>query len=294
MSYQDEIRAKVTEKIVTALKSNQTPPWRRPWATNGPALPTNISGHKYSGINCVSLMLAAMQKNYSVNLWGTYNALRQAGAQVRRGEKSPAQIILWKPVKQRKVNAHGEEVEKTFPVMKTWSVFNVAQCDGFPMPVNNNRPEFTDFGPAEEAFAATGADIRHGGNRAYYSPSTDHIQMPPKSAFHHEHGYYSTLAHESIHWCASRLGRKESYAFEELVAELGGTFLSAELGVPNSEDLTNCQAYLASWIKELENDHSAIFKAAKQASVKPDFILAFSRKPEAEEAGEEAGELVAV
>ncbi len=292
MSFQDEIRAKVTERIVAALKSGQTPPWRRPWATNGPALPTSISGHKYSGINCVSLMLAAMQKNYSVNLWGTYNAFRQANAQVRRGEKG-TQIILWKPVTRRKLNAKGEEVKDTFPVMKTWTVFNACQCDGYPMPASNNRSEFADFGPAEEAFAATGADIRHGGNRAYYSPSTDHIQMPPKSAFHHEHGYYSTLAHEAVHWCQPRLGHKESYAFEELVAELGGTFLSAELGVPNSQDLSNCEAYIASWVRELENDHGAIFRASKQASVSASFILGFSRKTESEET-EEAGELAAV
>ncbi len=292
MSFQDEIRAKVTERIVAALKSGQTPPWRRPWATNGPALPTSISGHKYSGINCVSLMLAAMQKNYSVNLWGTYNAFRQANAQVRRGEKG-TQIILWKPVTRRKLNAKGEEVKDTFPVMKTWTVFNACQCDGYPMPASNNRSEFFDFGPAEEAFAATGADIRHGGNRAYYSPSTDHIQMPPKSVFHAEHGYYSTLGHESIHWCQPRLGHKESYAFEELVAELGGTFLAAELGVPNSEDLTNCEAYIASWVRELENDHGAIFRASKQASLSASYILAFSRKAESEEQ-EEAGELAAV
>jgi len=293
MSVQDEIRAQVTEKIVAALKSGQTPPWRRPWATYGPALPTSIAGHKYSGINSVCLMLAAMQKNYSLNLWGTYNAFRHANAQVRRGEKG-TQIILWKPVTRRKLNAKGEEVEDTFPVMKTWTVFNVAQVDGFPMPTSNNRSEFIDYGPAEEAFAATRADIRHGGNRAYYSPSTDHIQMPPKSAFHHEHGYYSTLAHECIHWSQPRLGYKESYAFSELSADLGATFLCGSLSVPNWEDVTNCQAYLASWIKELENDHSAIFKAAKQASVSADYILGFSRKAKAEEETEEAGQLVAV
>ena len=293
MTYQDEIRAQVTEKIVAALKSGQTPPWRRPWATYGPKLPTSIAGHTYSGINVVCLFLAAMQKNYSVNLWGTYNAFRQANAQVRRGEKG-TQIILWKPITRRKLNAHGEEVESTFPVMKTWTVFNVAQVDGYSVPgLETPRSEFLDYCPAEEAFAATGADIRHGGNRAYYSPSTDHVQMPPKTAFHHEHGYYSTLAHEMIHWSQPRLGHKESYAFEELVAELGSTFLSAELGVPNSEDLSNCEAYLASWVKQLENDHGAIFKAAKQASVSCEFILKFSRKTEAEEQ-EEAGELAAV
>jgi antirestriction protein ArdC len=292
MSFQDEIRAKVTEKIVAALKSGQTPPWRKPWATYGPKLPTSIAGHRYSGINAICLMLAAMQKDYAVNLWGTFNAFRQAGKVVRRGEKG-TQIILWKPITRRKLNAKGEEVDDTFPVMKTWTVFNVAQVDGYPLPgPDTARPEFVDYAPAEEAVAATGADIRFGGSRAFYSPSTDHIQMPPKPTFESVNGYYSTLLHEVTHWAQPRLGWKSSYALEELVAELGGTFLSAELGVPNSEDLSNCEAYCASWIKELENDHGAVFKAAKQASASCEFILGFSRKAESEE-GEEAGELVA-
>jgi antirestriction protein ArdC len=292
MSYQDEIRSTITARIVEALKSGQTPPWRRPWSCQGPALPTNISGRRYSGINVFCLLLAAMQKTYPTNLWGTYNQFRNAGGQIRKGEKA-SQIVLWKPVTRKKLDASGKEKIDTFPIMKTWSVFNISQCDGYPLPASpTTRTEFIDYVPAEKAIAATGADIRHGGNRAYYSTSGDFIQMPEKATFESNHGYYSTLLHEAIHWTMPRLKRKESYALEELVAETGGCFLSAELGIPQSDDLTNHVAYVKSWIAELENDHGAIFRAAKQASLACDLILKCSRQPEVEEV-EEAGELVA-
>jgi antirestriction protein ArdC len=141
MSFQDEIRSNITARIVEALKSGQTPPWRRPWSCQGPALPTNISGRRYSGINVFCLLLAAMQKNYPTNLWGTYQQLRKAGAQVRKGEKA-SQIVLWKPITRKKLDASGKEKIDTFPIMKTWSVFNVSQCDGYPLPASQTNCTF--------------------------------------------------------------------------------------------------------------------------------------------------------
>jgi antirestriction protein ArdC len=303
MSYQDEIRAQVTEKIVAALKSGQTPPWRRPWSSQGPALPTNISGRRYNGVNVILLMLAAMERNYPVNLWGTYNQFRNANGQVRKGSKGVT-VILWKPVVRKKLKANGDEKESTFPVMRTFTVFNVAQVDGYPLPKPQTTPtEFQDYAPAEEAIQATEADIRYQGNRAAYSPDGDFIVMPPKTAFEKPHEFYGVVLHELCHWTGhkSRLDRlnkfarfgSESYAVEELTAELGSAMLSASLQVPQSDDLSNCQAYLASWIKVLESDHTAVFGASTQASLACDHILAFSNKAEAEEE-EEAGELAAV
>ncbi len=302
MSYQDDIKAAVTEKLVAALKSGKTLPWRRSWSSQGPALPTNILGRRYNGVNIFLLLLAAMERNYPVNLWGTYKQYQNAGGQVRRGAKG-VPVILWKPITRRKVNGNGEEVEDTFPVLRTFTVFNVAQVDGFPLPVKDNRTEFQDYAPAEEAIRATGADIRYHGNRAAYFPDDDYIVMPPKTAFEKEHEFYGVVAHELIHWTGNknRLNRldkfarfgSESYAVEELVAELGSAMLLASLQVPQSDDLSNCEAYLANWIKVLESDHTAVFGASTQASLACDHILAFSRKAESEEQ-EEAGELVAV
>ena len=170
MSYQDQIKAQVTERIVASLKSGQTPPWRRPWSCQGPALPTNISGRRYNGINVVLLMLAAMERNFPINLWGTYKQYQNDKCQVRKGSKGVT-VILWKPVVRKKQNANGEEVENTFPVMRTFTVFNVAQVDGYPLPVPQATPtEFQDYAPAEEAIRATEADIRYQGDRAAYFP----------------------------------------------------------------------------------------------------------------------------
>jgi antirestriction protein ArdC len=116
---------------------------------------------------------------------------------------------------------------------------------------------------AEKFFAATGATLHHGGNRAFYSPASDHVQMPRFESFRDAESYHATLAHEETHWTRhpSRLnrdfGRKrfgdEGYAVEELVAELGSAFLSADLELTPEvrEDHTS---YIASWIKVLKDD----------------------------------------
>ena len=157
---------------------------------------------------------------------------------------------------------------------------------------------FVDYSPAEEAFTATGADIRFGGGRAFYNPAEDFIQLPPKEAFVSQHEYYATLAHEGCHWTghSSRLDRLNTnarfgdaaYSFEELCAEIGGDFLCSELAIPQSDDLSNHNAYLQTWLNVLQQDHGAIIRASSQASKAADFILAFSRKDEEATEGEEA------
>ncbi len=156
--------------------------------------------------------------------------------------------------------------------------------------------EFIDFQPAEEAIAATGAEIRHGGNRAYFDTLNDYIQMPIKGAFDSEAAYYGTALHELGHWTGheSRLNRIDklarfgdrSYSAEELVAELAGAFLTAALGIPNERTLNNAAAYLGHWLDVLRSDNRAIFTAATAASAAADYVLDFSRQVEqpAEEA----------
>jgi antirestriction protein ArdC len=144
----------------------------------------------------------------------------------------------------------------------------------------------------EGFFAATGATVRHGGNRAYYSVSTDHVQMPPIESFRDAESYYATLAHEMTHLTKhpSRLdrdfGRKrygdEGYAMEELVAELGSAFLAADLDL-TPEVREDHAAYIGSWIKVLKDDKGAIFSAASHAQRAADFLhgLQKSTSPEA-------------
>ena len=305
MQTQADIRAAVTNKIVAALQSGAVPFWRQTWTKSehsGP--PTSaVSGKPYSGVNWLLLSLMGHQSKW----WATYNGWKSLGGQVRRGEKGVTGI-LYKPVTKKKVNEDGEEEESRYGFLKTFALFHLSQVDGDLSKFRDTKkPDtsttFVDFGPAEEAFAATGADVRFGGDRAFYSPSEDYIQLPPKSSFSEDaKGYYSVLAHESVHWSGheSRLNRlskfarfgDEAYAVEELVAELGAAFLSTELGVPQSDNLENVTSYLKHWLTVLQRDHAAIFTVASAASKAADFILAFSR-PKVEEVEEAGSVLVA-
>ena len=182
----------------------------------------------------------------------------------------------------------GEDVEERRFFARQFTVFNLSQCGGSaldqfrtPTPVR----EFVDYGPAEEVIAATEADIRHGGNRAFYCPTGDYIGLPLKETFETAAALYSTALHELVHWSGneSRLNRldklarfgSESYVAEELVAELGSAFLTSALGVPNAPIQENA-AYLENWLQVLRADSRAIFTASTAASAAADYILSFS------------------
>jgi antirestriction protein ArdC len=134
---------------------------------------------------------------------------------------------------------------------------------------------------AEEFFNRIGADLRHGGNRAFYTFNDDYIQMPPFAAFNDNVSYYSILAHEHTHWtakesrCDRQLGKRfgdHAYAAEELIAELGAAFTCAHLGL-SAEPREDHAQYLASWLKVLKADSRAIFTAASKAQQATDWMI---------------------
>lgn len=299
MTTQSEIRQRITDKIVEALKSGAAP-WRRPWKSEGNSgTPSNaVSSKHYRGINILLLQLAALEHGFGSKWWASYRQWRALGGQVRRGQHG-TQIVFYRPVVRKvTVNENGDEKTESFPLLRTWTVFNVEQVEGDVVEqFRLSKPtNFVDYSPAEEVIAATGADIRYGGSRAFYQAEGDFIQLPPKSSFIAENEFYHTAYHELQHWSGneSRLARlskntrfgDRAYAFEELVAEIGGCFLANEVGVPQTDDLSNQQAYLADWLRVLENDPRAIFAASTQASSATDFILSFSRTVTSD-AGEE-------
>jgi antirestriction protein ArdC len=238
--------------------------------------------------------------------WGTYKQWQSLGGQVRRGETSVMGII-YKPIKKESISEDGEIEKSSFALLKTFNLFHISQIEGDLVqfrdsPVTESESTFVDYGPAEDAFRLTGAEVRFVGSRAYYSPSEDFIQLPPKSAFD-PNQYYSVLAHEFIHWTGheSRLHRlekfsrfgSEAYAAEELTAEPGSALLSNDPGVPQSDDLSNVTAYLSNWLKVLKRDHSDIFSVASAASKAADFVLSCSRPAETSESESET-EAVAI
>jgi antirestriction protein ArdC len=182
-------------------------------------------------------------------------------------------------------NDAGEDVERDIHFLKGYTVFNVEQISGLPEQYYvKAEPRFSPverIAHADQFFAATGAEIRYGGNRAYYAQELDYIQMPPIEAFTDAEKFYATLAHEAVHATKhpSRLdrdlGRKswgdEGYAAEELVAELGSAFLCADLELtPEVPD--DHASYITSWLDVLKNDSRAIFTAAAHAQRAVDFL----------------------
>jgi antirestriction protein ArdC len=170
--------------------------------------------------------------------------------------------------------------------MKGYVVFNVEQIEGLPAkyaePVATPSEPVTLHEAAEAFFAATGAKFCYGGNRAFYAPSGDFIQLPRPDAFRDAESFAATKAHELIHWTgtATRNAREfgvrfgdRAYAFEELVAELGAAFLCADLGI-TPEVREDHAAYLACWLEVLKDDKRAIFSAAAHAQRAVDYLQA--------------------
>jgi len=258
-----------------------------PWHTSGRFAfsPINIASHKpYRGINTVCLWAAAQSKDYESGEWGTYQQWQERGAQVRKGEKATL-VVFWKFANEsRETEEDGEHTASGSRLLFTrgYSVFNAAQVDGYTPKADADVPMPERIAHADEFFQAIGADLRHGGNQAFYSPASDYIQMPPYAAFQESVAYYSTLAHECTHWtatvgrCNRDMGKRfgdNAYAAEELVAELGAAFTCAHLGL-STEPRADHSRYLASWLKVLKADKRAIFTAASKAQQATDWLIA--------------------
>jgi len=231
------------------------------------------------------LWSAAMAKGYAAPQWMTFKQALELNANVRKGEQGSLVVYASKITRTETDDGSGEETARDIPFMKGYTVFNVEQIEGLPAqfyPKLEPRSEgLQRIARAEAFFAATKAVIRHSGTQAYYSISSDHVQMPPFEIFRDAESYYATLAHDSTHWTRHEkrlnreFGRKrfgdEGYAMEELVAELGSAFLCADLELTPEvrDDHASC---LASWLKVLKSDPRAIFTAASHAQRAADFL----------------------
>ena len=301
------IREQVTKQIVEAIEQKKTLPWRRPWSLskNTGRAANVVSKRPYSGINPLLLEIHRLDHGLASRWYGTFQqwadlgmAVRKRPAHVEPGRWG-AKIVFYRPVTKTKVDpATGDETEDRFFVMRTYSVFNADQVEGAEaFQVSDDAPEglvLPDFAPAEELIAATGADIRHDGSQAFYRrpipedawpnhEDGDFIVLPPKHTFDPVGSYYETALHELAHWSELRLGwdhRRHGYAMGELVAEMAASFLSTELAVPQGESLENHAAYVRSWLKEMKDDASFVFKASTQASKVADYLLGFVQQEE--------------
>ena len=283
-----DIYQRVTDQIVASLETGIRP-WMKPWSGEHAAgritRPLRGNGIPYQGINILMLWGAAMEKGYSAPIWMTFKQALELGGAVRKGERGSLVVYASTFSRTEADESTGEESERDIPFLKSYSVFNAEQIDGLPAhflaPAAPRLDPVQRIDHAERFFAATGATVRHGGNQAFYSITHDYVQMPHFEAFRDAESFYATLAHELVHYTrhSSRLNREfgrkrfgdEGYAMEELVAELGAAFLSADLDL-TPEPRPDHAAYISHWLTALKNDRRAIFTAASYAQRAADFL----------------------
>lgn len=296
-----DLYQEVTDKLIAQLEKGVIP-WRKPWKSTGIQLgngvfPINFSTKKeYNGINIVLLWCAQQDGNFQSNCWLTFKQAKALGGSVKKGEKSPVSIVRFGRFEYEDKKT-GEE--KTGAFLKAFAVFNIEQCENLPGVVETPlEDDFVDHDPLEacELFIQnSGATIKHGGNRAFFTESGDYIQLPHLKQFSASEEYYSTAFHELVHWTGhkSRLNRlvparfgDKSYSYEELVAEMGASFTCALFGIENT--LENSAAYLNHWIEKLKENNRIIVSVASSASKAVDYLRAKNGETETEEEAEAA------
>ncbi len=280
----------ITDKIVAELEQGRVP-WAQPWFGSGAGAPLGLprnaaTGRQYTGINILILWCAVAERGFSGQNWITFRQALKIGAHVRKGETGTTLVYAdrFVPYRERTRAAETGDEPEAIPFLKRFTVFNADQCDDLPGEIAPPPPPVNDnliLPQAEALIRATGADIRIGGNRAFYVPSTDYIQVPPPSAFFEPINFHRTVFHECGHWSGhvSRLNRdlsggfgSSSHAREELVAEMTGAFVCAALSIVPTVRHAD---YLASWLDVLREDNRAIIRAASAASKAADYLLAF-------------------
>jgi antirestriction protein ArdC len=295
-----DVYQEITTQIVSELEKGVRP-WLRPWSADHMlgrvTMPLRHNGVAYRGINVITLWLTASAKGYCAPVWMTFKQAIDLGGGVRKGEKGSLTVYADKITRTETDRDSGDETSRDIHYMKGYTVFNVEQIDGLPAhyyPMPAPRAEaLPRIERAESFFAGLKAEIRHGGDQAYYAIGSDHIQLPPFEAFRDAESYYATLAHESTHWTrhASRVDRSfgqkrfgdDGYAMEELVAELGAAFLCASLEL-TPELREDHASYLDHWLTVMKTDKRAIFTAASHAQRAADFLQGLQPKFEMEAA----------
>jgi antirestriction protein ArdC len=280
----------ITEKILAELAAGRVP-WVQPWGTAAAkaslAMPKNAATQRrYSGINVLILWAAVIERGFAGQSWLTFRQALGLGGNVRKGEKGTTVVYAdrFTPDEERQRAERDGDEPNAIPFLKRFTVFNTDQCENLPEALTTAPvpiPEGLILPRAEELIAASGADFRIGGERAFYSPDHDFIQVPRPEAYFEPINWHRTAVHELGHWSghSSRLGRDMSggfgsalYAKEELIAEMTSAFVCASLGIVPTVRHAD---YIGSWLEVLRDDDRAIVRAASAASKAADYLLAF-------------------
>ena len=272
----------VTERIIEQLE-NGVIPWEKPWTGVRSGAFNRVSKKSYSLLN---QMLLKNEGEYA-----TFKQWTDLGGHIRKGEKSEI-VVFWKILPVEEVQEDGSKVVKQIPLLKYINVFHISQVDGVePLP----KEEMHDIEPIENAesilqdyWTREHITVEHiKGDKAFYSPMRDMIQLPLFEQFKDANEYYSTAFHESVHSTMkeSRCNRaekrkdklvafgSEEYSKEELVAELGSASLMNIIGIETKKSFKNSTAYIQSWIRVLKNDVKFIVSASSKAEKAVNYIL---------------------
>jgi len=280
----------ITDKIIAELEAGRVP-WVQPWGTAAAkaplAMPQNASTRRqYSGVNVLILWGSMIEHGFTGQSWLTFRQALSLGGHVRKGERGTTVVYADRfiPNDEKKRAAESGEEPQAIPFLKRFTVFNTDQCDALPDEIVTIAPPPPPgvIEPEVEALIkSTGIDFRIGGNRAFYIPSEDYVQVPPPAAYFEPINWHRTALHELGHASGhrSRLNRdlsgahgSKKYAFEELIAELCAAFSCASLGIVPTVRHAD---YIGSWLDVLREDNRAIVRAASQASKAADWLLSF-------------------
>ncbi|MBU4527398.1 MAG: DUF1738 domain-containing protein [Desulfomicrobium sp.] len=292
--------SEITDKIIAQLEAGRVP-WVQPWGTAAAkapvAMPKNAStGRNYSGINVLLLWGTVIERGFTCQSWLTFRQALSLGGNVRKGERGTTVVYTdrFVPEDEKRRAAETGEDAQAIPFLKRFTVFNTDQCENLPEDVATAAPPVPTglIEPRVEALiAASGIDFRIGGNRAFYVPAHDYVQVPPPQAYFEPIDWHRTALHELGHASGhmSRLNRdmtgsfgSKRYAFEELIAEINAAFCCASLGITPTVRHAD---YIGSWLEVMREDNRAIVRAASQASKAADWLLSFLPDPDSSTVG---------
>jgi antirestriction protein ArdC len=267
----------ITSKIVQDITDSSTLPWQRDWTMVWPK--NALTQKQYRGINLLLLSLVGKGQWFA-----TFNQIKERGGYIKKGSKAYP-ICFWKKFDAVK-GSDGSTLERSWAMLRYYNVFSLDDVEnhGFKLPEVKNVVVDTNL---MDVISKHNVDLRHGGNRAYYMPSEHYVQMPNKEQFATNEGYWTTLAHELIHWTGKLVDGKdtvgvgEEYSKEELVAEIGANMLLARLGIDASNVYNNSVAYIRGWASRLGSDTKLVIAAAGQAQKRVDWLLGENKAEQA-------------
>ncbi len=280
---QEKIYDQINNRIIELLEKGVAP-WRQPWKTESikPAM-NLISKRYYTGCN----FFMTNCQGYTSPFWATFKQYQSKGATVKKGEKGTP-IIFYKPLEIKEKQQNGELKDKTIPLMRLSYVFNSQQVEG--LELKQEDQVLTPCNPIESCqelikkFPLGMPEIRHNEARAFYNFNLDYINLPKMDLYNESEEYYQTLFHESIHATGheKRLHRATlqnihcfgdaDYSKEELIAELGASYLSAFAGIDN-KTIENSASYLSNWLNVLRKDNKFLIQASAQAQKAVDYLI---------------------